>query len=194
MEVHALFGIMAGVIALAAFPVYIHDVVRGKTRPNRATWLILTLSGFILAASYYASGARDTLWISLAYPLGFLAIAILSFKYGEKKWYRFDTVCLVLAVASAALWWFLQTPLVTLFINVGIDFLGILPTIYKTYRKPSTESRSAWILDVIASVFALLAVAQWTFSIAFYPVYLLITNCIIVILILRKKHSWRLNR
>lgn len=193
MDAQTVLGIAAALVALSAFPVYIVDVLHGHTRPNTATWFILTLSGTLIAASYYGSGARDTFWISLSYPLGYLVIAILSLRYGYSKWNGLDKVCLTLALLSTVGWLVFKSPQTTFIINVGIDFLGILPTIYKTYRKPSTESRSAWILDVIASVLAILAIDQWNFFVALYPLYLLATNGIIVIFIFRKKYSWRLN-
>lgn len=194
MDLHGIFGLTAAAVALAAFPVYIHSIIKGRTRPSRVTWWILGLSGTLLAASYYASGARDTAWIAIAYAAGYIVVALLSLQYGHSKWTLTDSVCLALALLSGGLWWLLDNPLIALYVNVGIDVLGILPTMYKTYRKPSTESRTAWLMDVVAAVFALLAIEEWTFAIALYPVYLLLTNCVILILILRKQHSWRLNR
>lgn len=194
MDVQSLFGIVAGIVAFATFPIYILSIVRGSTRPSRVTWWILGLSGSLLAASYYASGARDTTWIAIAYAIGYFSIAIFSLRYGYGTWTKMDTVLLTLALVSGGLWWFLDSPLIALYGTIVIDILGIAPTIYKTYREPQTESRTAWFLDFIAAVFALLAVEQWTFNIAVYPVYLLLTNCIILLLILRKHYSWRLNR
>ena len=194
MDAHALFGIVAGLVALSAFPVYIHYMIRGNTRPNTATWSILTLSSLLLSASYYSAGARDTFWISLSYPLGCATISLLSLRYGYRKWTGFDRLCLVLALVSAGLWWIFHSPAPTLLINIGIDFLGILPTINKTYKRPNTESRSAWTLDVVASICAILAIEQWSPLVALYPIYLLVMNCVVVLLIFRKRHSWRVYR
>ena len=188
MNFHALFGIIAAVIAFTAYPVYIFSIVKGTTRPDRVTWWILSLSCFLLAASYYASGARDTVWIALAYAFGDVVIAIFSIWYGDGQWDFMDKICLVLAVVAAGLWWLLGSPLVAFLISMGIDFLGIVPTIYKTYNKPSTESATAWIMDSIASVFSVLAIEKLTFAVVIYPVYLLLTNCILAFLTLQRKH------
>jgi hypothetical protein len=48
-------GEIAGIIALVACPIYVHDILRGVTRPNRATWWIITLVGCLIAASYWES-------------------------------------------------------------------------------------------------------------------------------------------
>jgi hypothetical protein len=187
MSLYEAFGIAAGVLTFAAYPVYINDILKHGARPNRATWWILSLSNALIFVSYYSVGARTTLWVALGYALGNLSIAILSIRYGDTTWDAFDIICLGAALGSALLWWLFDTPLYTLLINIAIDFLGLLPTIYKTYKKPSTESQSAWIMDAAASILALLAVREWSFDIAIYPVYLLLTNCLIAGFTLRKK-------
>ncbi len=191
MSFYELCGITAGVIAFAAYPVYIRDILKRGTRPNRATWWILTLSSTILVASYYASGARSTLWIALGYAVGNLTIAFFSLRYGDGTWNTLDRICLLAAVGSVFLWIFFDAPFYALVINIGIDFLGILPTVYKTYAKPSTESHTAWLMDAVASMFAVLAIEQWTMILALYPVYLLIANCSIAGLSLRTKRRMR---
>src|SRR4051812_29601118 len=105
MSLYDLFGITAGVLAFAAYPVYILDIFNKGARPNRATWWILSLSSLILAASYYASGARSTLWIALGYAVGNFTIAFFSLRYGYGKWNTLDRICLLAAIASALLWW-----------------------------------------------------------------------------------------
>lgn len=194
MSFHEWFGIAAGVLAFAAYPVYIRDILKRGTQPNRATWWILTLSSTILAASYYASGARSTIWIALAYVMGNLTIAFFSLRYGDGKLTIFDRVCLIVAIGSVFLWLASGSPLYALVINIFIDFLGLLPTIYKTYAKPSSESRRAWLMDAVASIFAVLAIEQWTIILALYPTYLLIANFFIAELSLRTKRRIRQRR
>ena len=183
----AFLGQLAGILALLAYPVYIRGITAGKTRPNRATWWILTLAASVLAASYYAEGARDTMWIAVAYIFGNLAIAVLSLRYGYGSWTRADKACLAAAIGSAILWWFLDAPGVALSATIVIDFFGILPTVYKSYNKPSTESAAAWFIDGISSIINMFAIGTWTFAIAAYPLYLLVTNCLIAYLVLRAK-------
>ena len=58
-------GFFAGLLSLAAFVPYIIAIVKGVTKPNRATWWIWTTNGLILLASYYASGAESTVWVAV---------------------------------------------------------------------------------------------------------------------------------
>jgi hypothetical protein len=71
-------GIIAGCIsALACIPYFI-SIIRGKTKPNRATWWIWSWLGVLLFFSYKASGATDTLWVALVYMITPLITALLS--------------------------------------------------------------------------------------------------------------------
>lgn len=181
----ALLGICAGILSFSAYLLYIFTTLKGRTRPNRATWWILTLVGLMIAVSYYAGGARDTIWIALSYVLGPAIIAVLSLKYGEGKWEKLDKICLTGAIISAVIWYFSQSALLVLVINVVMDFLGLLPTIKKSYLRPAGEDRIAWTLESVAGILNIFAVERWVFSIAFYPVYLLIINGIVTLLLYR---------
>ena len=181
----ALLGIIAGILSFAAYSLYIFSTLKGKTKPNRSTWWILTLVGLMIAASYYAGGARDTMWIALSYVLGPAIIAILSLKYGEGKWEKLDKLCLTGALISAVIWYFSQSALLVLIINIVMDFLGLVPTIKKSYLRPAGEDRIAWTLEFVAGALNVFAVEKWIFAIAFYPVYLLIINGIVTLLLYR---------
>src|SRR5689334_14534853 len=128
-DFQALLGQIAGAASLLGFLPYIYEIVQGKTRPNRATWWIWTVVGATLCASYYASGARHTVWVPVSYVVGPLVTALLSLKYGEGGSGRFDRACLGVCLLSLPAWWLARSPLAALMINIGVDLLGALPTI-----------------------------------------------------------------
>lgn len=175
----ATFGMVAGVVSLAAFIPYIISILRGKTRPNRASWWIWTVVGIMLASSYSASGAKDTIWVAISYIIGPLITALLAIKFGEGGWTRFDRACIACAVMSGVLWFVFDSPMVALSINIVIDAAGALPTIKKTYKEPEGEDRVAWALFFIGNTINLFAVGTWNFAIAIYPIYLFIGSGII---------------
>lgn len=179
----AITGKVAGIISLAAFVPYIVAIFRRETKPNRATWLIWTVVGFMLAISYYSSGAKHTIWVPVSYLIGPFITALLSIKYGEGGWTRFDRYCLLGAGASLVLWWMFNSPLVALLINIFIDLLGSLPTIKKAYHEPEKEDRLAWALFFIGNIVNLFAVGIWTFAIAVYPVYMFLGSSLIAALV-----------
>ena len=187
----SIAGLTAGFLSFTAYILYMVTTVWGKTRPNRVTWWILTVVNLIILTSYYSIGARDTVWIPASYVLGSLIIALLSLRYGEGGWSRFDQLCACGAGVSIALWWLFTAPFLALLASMSIDFLGLLPTVRKSFLRPHTEDRTAWTLDFFASAINLFAVEHWIFDVAVYPIYLVLMNGLIAALLFRKRRRIR---
>ncbi len=183
----SLAGMVAGVLSLLAFVPYIAAILRGETRPNRATWWIWTTTGAVLLASYHFSGAGTTIWVPVSYFVASLATAILSIRYGEGGSTRLDRGCLMGAGAGLLLWWWFDSPVVALVTTLGVDFAGALPTIRKARVAPHTEDRLAWALFLAGNTLNLAAVDQWEFAIAIYPVYFLLASGTIAFFVLRPR-------
>jgi hypothetical protein len=193
MSIQSFFGQTAGLLSIAAFALYWISIVRGKTRPNRATWIILTVVGILLASSYYSEGARETIWVPLSYVIGPAIVVLLSIRYGEGGWDPLDKFSLIGTLLTIPLWILSGSALLTLIINIFIDFLGILPTIKKSYLDPSGEDTFAWGITALSGVLNMFAIVVWSFSIVIYPLYLLIVNGLIFLLLafpnFKKKHN-----
>ena len=176
-------GIIAGLLSFSAYFLYITSMIRGKCQPNKMTWITLTVIGVGVAVSYYASGARQTMWVALVYVLGPLIISILSFKYGEGGWGKLEKICLLGVVISLLLWWIFKSALVVLVINLLIDLFALIPTIAKSISRPKGEDRKAWAIETTANILNLFALEQWTFSLLVYPLYLITFNALITTLL-----------
>ncbi|HAK55712.1 MAG TPA: hypothetical protein DCP38_09555 [Acidobacteria bacterium] len=186
-ELTVAAGRLAGLLSLAAFVPYIVAILRGQTRPNRATWWIWTTNGLVLGASYYSSGAENTIWVPVSYVVGPMLTALLSLRYGEGGWSAFDRTCLAGAGTGLALWWWFNSPEVALVMALAVDFAGALPTIRKAYRAPETEDRTAWALFIAGNTVNLLAVEAWRFAIAVYAVYMFLASGTIALLVLKPR-------
>lgn len=176
-------GKVAGIVAFIAFVPYILATLRRKMTPNRATWWIWTVVGFMLGASYYSSGADHTIWVPVSYFIGPLAVSIIAIRYGEGGWTWFDRGCLFVSGVGVVLWWIFNSPLSALLINLSIDFVGGLPTARKVYYKPRSESSVAWTLTFTANAINMFAIERWVFAIAVYPIYMVIGSGLITTLI-----------
>jgi len=188
-DIKQLLGIIAGIIAFLAYVVYVISIVRGKSKPNRATWWIWAFMGLVLALSYKFSGADNTVWVPYMEFFGPLTIAILSIKYGEGGLKdRTDLFCLFGAIISVILWIVFDSPVVALVTNLAIDSFAIIPTIKKSYLRPEGEDFWAWFGTGLADGLNMFAVERFTFAILVYPIYMLVSDLIIIfILLLRKK-------
>ncbi|QFS50869.1 hypothetical protein [Nostoc sphaeroides] len=182
-----VIGVVAGFLSLLGFLPYVVSIYQRKTRPNRVTWWIWAVVGFILCWSYYSSGAVNTIWVPVCSAIGHLIIAILAIKYGEGGWNSFDRWCLLTAAISLVLWWQFSSPIIALVINIGIDFLGALPTIRKSYYQPHTEDFFAWTIFLSAHTLNLFALKNWSFALSAYPLYLFCSTATIFIFLLHPK-------
>lgn len=190
METFArLAGVIAGILPVVALVPYVISVLRGRTKPNRATWWIWTLVGILTIASYRSSGADQTIWLAVAYAFCPFVIGILSIRYGQGGWDRTDQGCLLLTGISLVVWWILESALAALLLHIFIDFLGLIPTLKKVYFRPHTESRLAWTLAWSGCTINLFAIERWTFAIAFHPIYHFLSSLAMVVLLWRKKYK-----
>ncbi len=90
---------------------------------------------------------------------------------------------------AAALWWFFKSAEVALYLIIIIDFLGLLPTLHKTYKRPWTEGRIPWSIATAASLLNVVAIENWTPAISIYPIYVALTNSLIVAFIILPRYS-----
>ena len=182
------FGIVAGVIAFLAYIVYIVSIFKGESKPNRATWWIWSFMGLVIGVSYFFSGAENTIWVPLVEFLGPLSIAILSIKYGEGGLDdRTDIICLTGAIISIILWIIFDSPVVALVTNLVVDSFALIPTIKKSYLRPEGEDFWAWFGTGVADSLNLFAAERPSFAILLYPIYMLVSDLIIILILLLKK-------
>ena len=183
---HLIMGVLAGAISFVAFVPYCVSIVRGKTHTARISWIIWTIAGIILGTSYLFSGAIETLGVAISYILGPMIVAILAFRYGFGGYNKFEIGCFAGSLLSLPIWWYFRSSEAALAINLFVDFLAVSVMCAKTFKSPHDEHFPFWILMVIASVFNLFAVREWTIPVASYAVYMLIGNSAILCCVCRK--------
>ena len=172
-----LVGILSGFLIICAYSFYIVAILRGYTKPNRATWFMLSAISLVIALSYKDLGATDTLWAALADLFGTLIIAVLAIFYGIGGWNHFDKWCIAVAVFCIALYiGFPEYPLFILLITLLMDGAAMAPTIKHAYTAALEEDQFAWGITLAANILTVVAIGTWTFSVAVYPLYMLIIN------------------
>jgi hypothetical protein len=138
--IHSVVGIIAGILAFVAFIPYVISIFRGETKPQRATFAIWSAISLVTLFSYFASGARETIWAVLVYAILQIFILILSFKYGMGGFGRLDLICLGGAIAGIIGWLLTNNPAVALYLSIASEFLGYVPLFKKAYTQPETEN------------------------------------------------------
>lgn len=196
----ALIGMAAGFLNLAAFVPYILAVfgwgfrwnlqflqrLPSRTKPNRATWFIWAFIGIVILPAYSQSGADETIWVPAALIAGPFVVALLSIKWGEGGWTRFDQVCLTGAFVSVLMWAVTGSPVVGLLFALVADAFGAAATVGHAYRHPKEESRLAWTLFLAGDTLNLFAVTDWSWTaypVWIFPVYMVAQVLLIVLLV-----------
>lgn len=177
--------LLSSVIALISPIVYARAIFRGEAKPHRTTRLVLLIITSLSTIALFAQHDTVAIWLAGVSTLQAIFIFILSLKYGMGGYSLTDGICLVVAIIGILFWQITQNPAMGLYFAILADFTGMVPSLIKTYKMPHTEIYMFFLLDVFAGFFSLLAVKQWTASEVSFPLYIMLINLAMVVLVLR---------
>lgn len=169
------------VLALISAPPYIISIVKGNTKPERATWFIFMVMGFIALASQILLGGSWSVVFTALDATGSLIVFALSLRYGVGGWTTLDKIALTTAAIGVVIAFVAHDPVVALLGDILADISGTVLTVIKTYRDPDSEVALPWLLIGTSAVFAVLAVGRWDFGLILYPAYLALANYVVVV-------------
>jgi len=185
--------IISSLLVLISPIVYTVAILKGRAKPHRTTLLVFLIISSIATASLFTQGNRVAIYLAGVTTIQSLAMFILSIKYGMGGWAKSDIICLILALIGIVLWRITKNPVIALYFAIGADFIGLVPTLIKSYYFPKTEIWSFFAIDAFAGFFSLLAIKHWTIQEYSYPLYIMLINIITVLLIIHPhydhKHS-----
>ena len=186
--IDAHFAILGALVILTGNAAYARDTVRGRTQPNRVTWMLWALAPMIAFAAEVAQGVGLNAVLTLAVGLGPLTVVVASFL-DPKAYARitpFDAGCGVLSLVALVAWAATGRGNVAIALSVLADFLAAIPTIRKAYRYPHTEHAAAFLAGVAGGAITLLTIdrSDWGFASLAFPIYILLDSGLIACLIL----------
>jgi len=179
--------IISSLLALISPLVYSHSILKGESKPHRTTRFVLLLITSLTTLSLFVQGNKVAIWLAGVSTIQSVLIFILSFKFGMGGWSKTDILCLFIAFIGIFLWQTTKQPVLALYFAILADFTGMIPALAKTYRLPHTETWVFYFLDVFAALFSLLALSVWTIEEFSYPLYIMIINAVMVLLIFRPR-------
>src|SRR5450631_872873 len=98
-------GVASGVLAAGSYVPYVQDMVKGKVKPERASWLIWAVLAAIAFSSQYAKGATQSLWFTGLDSFGAAVVFFLALKFGIGGMTTRDVGALIAAAVGLALWY-----------------------------------------------------------------------------------------
>jgi hypothetical protein len=108
-------------------------------------------------------------------------IVVLSVKYGQYQWTKFDTAWVAVCVVTVIVWQTTQSPLLGIVGGVIADAIAATPQILKSWKDPKDEPVFPWAMFAFASALNILAVKAWTLEHWLFPVYMTVGSTLIVL-------------
>lgn len=174
-------GVLAGMVGASAYIPYIMDVLKQKTKPDRASWTIWLIEYTVLFWAQAAKGATASLWLSGLQLAGVVAVCVLSVRYGTGSFNR-HKIMLMLCTVIALLWWYISKDASwAVYIAVTVEASGVLLTSIKAYQQPGSETNTAWMLFGAAGILGAFAVGPNAPHVLYlYPIALtLMAACVL---------------
>ncbi len=175
------FVLVGTLIGAAGAFAYLWDTIRGKVKPNRVSFLLLSVAPMIAFAAQIEQGVG--LVSLMTFSTGFLPlltfVASFTNKNAEWKLTRFDLACGVLSVAGLILWLITKVGNVAISFSIVADGLAAVPTLVKAYRYPETEIAWPWLATCVGVALTLLTLREWTFANSGFIVYIFVLDLVI---------------
>jgi hypothetical protein len=184
--------IISSLIALLSASINVRAILLGKAKPHRTTFFIFLLINLLALASLFAQHDRVAIYLALFNSISLLAIFSLSLKYGMGGWAPLDITCLLIALSGIALWKLTSSPVVGLYSALFANIICLIPTYKKILINPKTEVWEFWFLGFLSAIFNLLAIKKWAFNAILFPLFLTLSNLIIVLLIVYPRKKFKL--
>ncbi len=166
------FAVISTILVLVSGPSYVSDILKGKAKPQRTTFLIFTLLSAIAFYGQLRLGGTLSLIFTGMDVLGSLGVFLLSLKYGVSGFSRHDKYAMAMALVGLIISIVVKAPVLAILGVLLADIAAMYLTLRKTYLNPETEPYVSWILFGSAAVFSALSIEHYTFGLLLYPVYI----------------------
>lgn len=181
------FAIIAAIIAVIGNIPYLLDVLRGKIRPHPYTWLVWSIVSGVTFFGQLVKGAGVGAIPTAAAEIFTIIIFFFSLRYGFKNINRKDTLFLVIALLGLIPWALTKDPTISVIIVVSIDFIAFIPTIKKTYKKPSSENSILYSMNVVRHVLTLVSLQSYNIATTLHSIVMIVLNTLMSYIIIKKK-------
>ena len=176
------------VLTLVSAVPYIIEIIRHKTKPRIVSWFTWSLLTGIACAASFADGKVASGILMLAATVETMAIVVLGFAYGDRKFERLDIICQLGAIVGLLLWLIFNSPAIAVIAAVVIDCVGMIPTVKHSWQRPYEETWSTFFLAGVGAIATVFAAGVWTITSVAYPLYIVVANLLLTSLVLGSPH------
>lgn len=152
---------------------------------SRAIWLLLGINSF--AGVALGGGSHSSKLLAATLLFGNAVVFLASIKKGSREFGITEQLSLILFVISCVLWVVIDAPLINLILSLVAHFIGGVPTVWRTIRKPSSEKALHWYFFFVASTLTIINSNPKTVKSILFPIYFACFDGLIIILVNRRR-------
>ena len=180
---------LGAIVQLIGIFSYIKDTLKGKTKPNKITWLMWSIAPMIATVAALSSGVGISILPVFMSGFGPFLVFISSLANKNSYWklQKFDYFCGAFSILALILWIITKNPNIAILFSILSDASAAAPTIIKAWKHPETESINAYTTGLFNIFTGFFAIQTWNFSSLAFSVYLIISNTLITLFIWRGK-------
>lgn len=187
MDYKVLLGVTAVVIGFIGYVPYFRDIFSAKTKPHAFSWLVWgVLTGIAFVGQVVSGGGAGT-WVTGFTTVICLVIFGLALSKGKKDFPLVDWLSLLGAGFALLLWFLTDDPLGAVILISIIDAVGFIPTYRKSYIRPSEETVFTYHMSSLKYLVGLFALGSYSLVTVLYPVSLIISNTLFVMLLITRR-------
>ena len=139
-------------------------MIYGATRPTRGSWITWATLDMVILAGMYASGTVNGQIIGGTLSSAMIMV-LACLGWGKPGWTKLEKICLAILPIGLLLWWLTTDPWWSIVISLILLTIGCWPTYESAWIDPTRESKAAWTLMLLSSLFilpTLPAIHTWT--------------------------------
>jgi len=169
---------------------YAWGVFNGRARPNPVTWFLWGSTAMVAFAAQLNEGVGAQALVTFVLGLGPLTVALLATVRGHLRAHLtpFTFVCAAITLGGIFLWQVTSDATFAIVCSIVADIAASLPTLRKGYKDPSSEYALPYFLSMCSMVITLLTITTWNFQTYAFPLYMLLINCVLFAMPLRRPH------
>jgi hypothetical protein len=171
-------------LTIAMYVPYIRSIHAGQTKPHAFSWIIWSLSSFVVFLAQLSDHGGAGAWPIGVFGLITIYIAVLAYlNRTDTAITRTDWVFLAIAVAALPCWLLTSNPLLTVLLLTGVELAGFGPTFRYAFSHPHEERIGFYLLGAVRNGLIVAALEHYSLITVLFPAAKAIVGVILVVLV-----------
>jgi hypothetical protein len=167
---------MSSLITVVAVIPYLNAVAQGRDKPKIATWIVWAALAWVGTAASLTSREIPATVFTFTTGLESAAVAVLGYRYGDRKFSQLDIGCLIAASFGLVMLLVLKSPTAAVITVICTDTIGTIPTWVHSWKKPYEETWITYVAFLFSEIIVLGLADFSVFTAYAYPVFYFIED------------------